>query len=276
MADIILKNSDGEDVTYENVDEVSFNTTTQGEKAVFVSENSVTNHVQSDWSQNDSTMPDYIKNKPEILSEGDIEYLTIGKENSENKISYIDDIFKDNVDNTHFPTTEAVFNFVSSYVKKLIKISPLSVFIPVAEWNGDTEGKNSMLGMFTKVSENVKVYESIKITASSKSEDGSIQTSDTDKDLIVDTVMTDLKEMFGITIYTLSDEPIAVIAERSGTLPAAVIEQIMGVNPGADMPYEAGTYSVGKQSSDKFIFLSKIDAVMTAKEYIDMKFAEQA
>ena len=44
-----------------------------------------------------------------------------------------------------------------------------------------------------------------------------------------------------ITIFTVRDNPMLVIADRAGTLPAAVVEQMMGVNPGMDIPYEAGT-----------------------------------
>lgn len=62
MADIILKDGGGTDVTYRDVNSVSFRTTTEGETATFIAQK------QADWNQTDETAVDFIKNKPEIPS----------------------------------------------------------------------------------------------------------------------------------------------------------------------------------------------------------------
>lgn len=62
MADIVLKNASGEDVTYSDVESITVNTTEEGVTATYTLGGGTS--VNADWNQTDSTQPDYIKNKP--------------------------------------------------------------------------------------------------------------------------------------------------------------------------------------------------------------------
>lgn len=70
MADVILKNASGQDVTYEGVDNVAL-MNTDGAIETFVSERLIQNQIQADWNQTDETAVDYIKNKPETFEAED-------------------------------------------------------------------------------------------------------------------------------------------------------------------------------------------------------------
>ena len=193
------------------------------------------------------------------------------KESTDNKAAYIDDFDNPNIDNTHYPTNKAVYDFVSSYTNKQIGNAEATIFLPLAEWDGNTTGKFSILGMFYKVSENTEAPEQIKFDMSFKLGDGTVQSYDFLTGIRSDTAVTDFKESLGITIYQFGEEIGGVIAERAGTLPAALIEQMTGINPGADIPFEAGTYVMGTQSGDDFIFVSKAQSCISVKDYIDNK-----
>lgn len=193
------------------------------------------------------------------------------KEDSSNKATYIDDSLDANINNTNYPTNKAVYDFVSSYTSKQIGSAEATIFLPLAEWDGNTTGKFSILSMFYKVSENTEAPEQIKFDMSFKLGDGTVQSYDFLTGIRSDTAVTDFKESLGITIYQFGEEIGGVIAERAGTLPAALIEQITGINPGADIPFEAGTYVMGTQSGDDFIFVSKAESCISVKDYIDNK-----
>lgn len=70
MADVILKNASGQDVTYEGVDNVAL-INTDGAIETFVAERLIQNQIQADWNQTDETALDYIKNKPETFEAED-------------------------------------------------------------------------------------------------------------------------------------------------------------------------------------------------------------
>jgi len=193
------------------------------------------------------------------------------KEDSSNKATYIDDSLDANINNTNYPTNKAVYDFVSSYTSKQIGSAEATIFLPLAEWDGNTTGKFSILGMFYKVSENTEAPEQIKFDMSFKLGDGTVQSYDFLTGIRSDTAVTDFKESLGITIYQFGEEIGGVIAERAGTLPAALIEQMTGINPGADIPFEAGTYVMGTQSGDDFIFVSKAQSCISVKDYLDNK-----
>ena len=195
------------------------------------------------------------------------------KEDSSNKATYIDDSLDANINNTNYPTNKAVYDFVSSYTSKQIGSAEATIFLPLAEWDGNTTGKFSILGMFYKVSENTEAPEQIKFDMSFKLGDGTVQSYDFLTGIRSDIAVTDFKESLGITIYQFGEEIGGVIAERAGTLPAALIEQMTGINPGADIPFEAGTYVMGTQSGDDFIFVSKAQSCISVKDYIDKRGA---
>lgn len=66
MANVVLKDQNGVENTYSDIDTVLLNTE-DGGTATYVSEHLIQNQVQADWNQTDDTQPDYIKNKPETF-----------------------------------------------------------------------------------------------------------------------------------------------------------------------------------------------------------------
>lgn len=60
---VVIKDSEGTDVVYENASEVELRTDSGG-TAVFVHSDEIPDQVQADWDQTDGTALDFIKNKP--------------------------------------------------------------------------------------------------------------------------------------------------------------------------------------------------------------------
>lgn len=195
-------------------------------------------------------------------------------ESTDNKSTYIDDFDNPNIDDTHYPNNKAVYDFVVSHTSKQIANAEATVFTPLVKWNGNTEGLLNILGMFYKVSDSIETPPQIKFDMSGKLADGTVISPEFLSGMRSDTVVTDFRESLGITIYQFSGEIGGVIAERAGTLPAALVEQMTGANPGADIPFEAGTYVLGTQSGDEFIFVSNAESCVSVKNYIDKHEAD--
>lgn len=228
----------------------------------------------SSHSGNNADIPtklSQLENDAGYLTQEDIAHLQ-NAESDDNKVNFIDDWFGDNVNSVSYPTTKAVYDFVTSHVKKEISVAESNIFIPIGEWDGDTTGRFNILGMFYKVSGSTKTPEKMKFSMSGKDAEGIVQKIDMFTDLVTDGLITDLAQMLGIYVYTMGGDMVIVVADRTGVIPAAVIEQLMGVNPGADIPYEEGTYFFGSQDSDALIFVSEASAVVGVKDYIDEKF----
>lgn len=147
-----------------------------------------------------------------------------------------------------------------------------NLFFPMGEWDGDITGRFAVLGMFYKVSENTIVPSRVFFAVNIIEADGNV--SGEDNVFISDGVMTDLAELLGITMFTSDGDPMLVVADRAGTLPAAVVEQVIGVNPGMDIPYEAGTYVFGEMQGNKFLFIRRAEGIMPIPLYIDAKIGE--
>lgn len=67
--------------------------------ADFVRQNIEDSRVQADWNQADSSLPDYIKNKPDVPSPDAVEYIA-------NKVSAVNTSATD----TQYPSARAVQN----------------------------------------------------------------------------------------------------------------------------------------------------------------------
>lgn len=80
MANVVLKDQNGVENTYSDIDTVLLNTE-DGGTATYVSEHLIQNQVQADWNQTDSTQPDYIKNKPETFEAEDELPIVTTKDN---------------------------------------------------------------------------------------------------------------------------------------------------------------------------------------------------
>ncbi len=189
-------------------------------------------------------------------------------ENTSNKVTYFNSA--ENLNDIKYPTTQAVYDFV----KEELETAPAKVFLPFAEWDGDTDGRDNFLGIFYKISDATDVPNyPLMVERSFRDADG---TTSLFFKYVTDGSITVLEDAFGIVILTVEETPAVVIADRSGTLPAAVIEEMMGENPGMDVPYTQGTYFLYVADDGGSVFDSKAEIVMTAKEYIDRKFDELA
>ncbi len=191
------------------------------------------------------------------------------QEDARNKATYIDDGFEPNINDENYPTNRAVYDFVN----RSVNAHEATVHIPLAEWDGDTANKFNIFGMYYKISDNASVPENILFDVAKKS---GTETADIlIKNASQDGKMTELSESLGITFYMFGNEPIIVVAEHAGVLPAELIEQMMGENPGVDIPYEAGTYVYFVQGDDlAVLFISRVSQVMSVKDYIDGKLDE--
>lgn len=197
------------------------------------------------------------------------------EESTANKATYIDDFNNPNIDNTHYPTNKAVYDFVVSYVGKQIENKEATVFLPLAEWDGNTDGKLSILGMFYKVSENTYVPDKIVYRYADKASDEAV-TIDADY-LNTDGVITDLAETYGIYVPTLNAQRDGImIAKKGGVLPSDVASAMLGVEVPVDVPYEAGTYFSSIPIEDTGTRRYPTEAFYSAsvKDYIDSKFEE--
>lgn len=196
------------------------------------------------------------------------------KENQIDKVNFIDDGFEVNINNVNYPTTMAVYDFVVSHTSKKIGNAEATIFTPLVKWDGNTDGLFNILGMFYKVSENTETPKQIKFDMSFRGQDNTVHTYDFFTGMRSDTAVTDFKDMLGITAYQIYGTIGGFIAERAGILPAEFIEQMTGTNPGEDIPFEAGTYVIGVQQGDEFLFVSNAESCIPVKEYIDSKFNE--
>lgn len=133
MADIILKDKDGTDVTYENVNSVSFRTTTEGETATFIAQKQV------DWNQTDTTAVDYIKNKPQDLATKD----------------FVESHVQEKIDAIGIQEGVATEEYVQEYVQEQISNIEIPDTQVQADWNQtDTDAvdyiKNKPQGLATE------------------------------------------------------------------------------------------------------------------------------
>lgn len=263
------------------------------------------NQTQADWNETDETSSSYIKNKPEIeaiptkLSQlqndsGFVAETALeGKEDIFNKIENYNgyDGTWDEATTEKYPSAKAVRDFVASYVgtyamtsgsfaelyKLFIQPEMSTVELDTMTWDGSTDGLTNFLGMFYKISDSTSFPDMFKAELS-KISNGAITPSYVlwtgFSHLFTNVKITELKEAFGIVVYSfgLGDflQPLIVVADRAGTLPATVIEQFTGENPGVDVPYEAGTYVYYNEQS----FVSKAVSCMSVKNYIDKTGAE--
>ena len=148
-------------------------------------------------------------------------------------------------------------------VQTELAITTPNIIELICEWDGDTSGKTALLNLMYKISSNIIAPDNILVGISS-----SDQTSNVNAALFRELIPKDNSlEALNLYLYSYNGSPIAAIATQSGSVPASVVEQMMGVNPGADVPFEEGTYLM-KQGST---FISKISSVISVKDYIDQK-----
>lgn len=146
-------------------------------------------------------------------------------------------------------------------VQTELAITTPNIIEPICEWNGDTTDKFVILSMFYKISSNIIAPNKILIRISSD--------DDTSADIIRGFVLSkdSSLEALNLYLYSANSNPVVVVATQSGSLPASVVEQMTGINPGADVPFEEGTYVVKQER----LFISKISSVISVKDYIDQK-----
>lgn len=187
-------------------------------------------------------------------------------------------LFSGDTNEIHFEVHEI------TAVENTVGQADLPMFPPIL-WDGDITGLTDFLGIFYRVSDRVDLPEKFNVEAS---EIKNGQKAYGIQESITDYVENALKEAYGLTIYSATaveqtapgttityQQPCIVVADRAGTLPAAVIEQMMGTNPGADVPYEKGTYFYRQARSNGYVaFVSKAENPQTVKGYIDQKFEE--
>lgn len=169
-------------------------------------------------------------------------------------------------------TLDVLFKYYSS-VLKFSTIPPL-VDIDTFQWDGNTEELSNFLGMFYKISNSTKFPDTFKVSTLEIDKDtGEATEIPLYKDFALNSTISDLKDTFGIVVYGMRIEnyfqPVVVVADRAGILPAAVIEQMMGSNPGIDVPYEAGTYVYYQGGDSLATFVSKATQCISVKSYID-------
>lgn len=195
---------------------------------------------------------------------------------------------------TNYPSAAAVRDFVASYVGKhaatfgdfaelyemFIHPEMNTVELDAVTWDGNTEGVPDFLGVMYKIGEYTEFPDKFKAELSLKESDGTVSGPiDAFESgfpyFFTNSKTTDLKEAFGIVVYSLDRggndvQPLIVVSDRSGTLPAAVIEQMMGTNPGMDVPYESGVYVLYNGE----MFVSKAVSYITVKNYIDKRLED--
>lgn len=243
--------------------------------------------LQSDWNVTDESDPAYIRNKP---------FGTIpdNLETTDNKLtSYngTDGSWWD-VTPEKYPSSQAVYDFVRDYVSNYAATSNnfhfflsrfiepfLTVEVERFDWDGVTDGHFGLLGQYYKISDNTEFPDACKVSLSEIDK----STEETTvipiyENFLLNYTMADLKDAFGIVVYCMKDGnftlPVVAVADRAGTLPAALIEQLMGENPGTDVPYEAGTYVLFQDDESYSLFVSKAAVCMPVKKYIDAKCEE--
>lgn len=195
---------------------------------------------------------------------------------------------------TNYPSAAAVCDFVASYVGKhattfgdfaelyemFIHPEMNTVELDAVTWDGNTEGVPDFLGAMYKIGEYTEFPDKFKAELSLKKSDGTVSGPIGAFEsgfhyFFTNSKTTDLKEAFGIVVYSLDldgndVEPLIVVSDRSGTLPAAVIEQMIGTNPSMDVPYAAGVYV--RYSGETFV--SKAVSYITVKNYIDKRLED--
>lgn len=242
--------------------------------------------------------PDSLAN----MVDAKLKELADTKEDASNKVrtyTGMDGSWSNSADD--YPSVVAVRDFVQSYVStfsvtteqfdqifnKVIKPLAETVQIDTVEWNGTTDGRSNVLGMFYKISDSTVFPDTFSIELSTiNNATGAVNpangfVSSGFSEIFLNDKVVDAKELFGIVVYSLkqdgSSTPFVVVANRSGTLPAAAIEQMLGVNPGTSVPYEAGIYVLySNDESNSALFVSKATSCMSVKNYIDKKFEELA
>ena len=222
------------------------------------------------------------------------------KENLSNKVGaydFVDGGWMDSAEK--YPSVNAVRGFVASYVGThavtpdafqeayygLIEPAVGAVPLDAAAWNGETEGKANLLGLCYKISDSTEQPDTFRVELSLR------DTSSGEVTALVPTALglpyvysnhknTALKEAFGIVGYYWvqddgSSQPLVMVADRAGALPAAVVEQMTGINPGVSVPYEAGTYVLYQGAGSGYAqFVSKATPYVGVKSYIDRRIAE--
>lgn len=149
------------------------------------------------------------------------------------------------------------------------------------EWGAYTEGVDNVLGLFYKISESTEYADTFKIFPATI-HDSAITVDEKANifgGLPLNARTDDLKDALGIVIYSLNllgtSMPYVVVADRSGELPAEIVEQMLGVNPGANVPYQAGTYVLYEEQDADVTFVKRVIACASVKNYID-KLAQGA
>lgn len=195
-----------------------------------------------------------------------------------------------------YPSIPAVRDFVQSYVStfsitteqfdqifnRAIKPLAETVQVDTVTWDGATSGKANVIGMFYKISDSTVFPDTFSIELSTiNNATGAVSSADEFgmsgiSEVFLNDKTVDAKEPFGIVVYSLkqdtSSTPFVVVADRAGTLPAIAIEQMLGINPGVNVPYEAGIYVLySNDESNSALFVSKTTSCMSVKNYIDKK-----
>ena len=171
----------------------------------------------------------------------------------------------------NYPSTLAVMRYVKSVTVdpwdyNWLKYSVQNGIVPslgmvdldTVTWDGVTDNLPCLLGVCYKVSTATDQPKCFRVAST----EGGRKVFDVLKRS--DALMA----AFGVAMYGY-DVPYVFVADRSGTIPAAVVEQMTGSNPGVDVPYEAGTYLMSNGS----VYISSATGLVDAKTYIDQKIA---
>ena len=240
--------------------------------------------------------PDSLSN----MVDAKLKELADTKEDASNKVrtyTGMDGSWSNSADD--YPSVVAVRDFVQSYVSTfsitterfdqifngLIKPLAETVQIDTVTWDGATSGKANVIGMFYKISDSTVFPDTFSIELSTiNNATGAVSSVDEFgmsgiSEVFLNDKTVDAKEPFGIVVYSLkqdtSSTPLVVVADRAGILPAAAIEQMLGVNPGTSVPYEAGVYVMySNDESNSALFVSKATSCMSVKNYIDKKIED--